>query len=291
MPEVSGEGHGVGFVGHAETQGLVRGTSRLETGGAVAVRTGEVKGEAEDALDALAGVDVLLSGDFVGSSPLEEAASADVDAFGVFAKDDETNVVESALLERSKALVEKFGGTGVNEEVELEAQAQEDVGGVLIGGDTRVAESAEEDGVKFIAKHFDGAFRESDVFAEELVGAPVELDEFDVAATLGDRGFDDGDGDGSDFFADAITGNDGDAGVGAARPKRGVGHEGDSVERNVERRYVSTGGEGVVTRGVQGESGAPHTQGGVKPPLQGPQDLTQWNRRESGAKAPHSIAK
>jgi len=123
LPEVSGEGHGVRFVGHAETQRLVRGTSRLETGGAVGVGAGEVKGEAEDALDALARVEVLLSGDFVGSSLLEEAARADVDAFGVFSKDDETNVVESALFERRKALVEKFAGTGVDEEVELEAQA------------------------------------------------------------------------------------------------------------------------------------------------------------------------
>jgi len=105
---------------------------------------------------------------------------------------------------------------------------------VLVRRDTGVAESSEEDGVKFIAKHFDGAFRESDVVAEELVGAPVEFDEFDVAAMPGDCGFDGGDGDGSDFFADAVTGNDGDAGAGTARPKRGVGHEGDSVERNVE---------------------------------------------------------
>ena len=61
------------------------------------VGAGVVEGVAEDALDAFAGVDVFLDGDFVGSSLLEEATDADVDAFGVFAEDHQANVVGDAV--------------------------------------------------------------------------------------------------------------------------------------------------------------------------------------------------
>ena len=121
--------------------------------------------------------------------------------------------------------MEKFGGTGVDVEVEFEAQTEEDVGGVLVGGDARIAESAKEDGVEFVAKHFDSAFGERDFFAEIFVGAPIEVDEFDGAIAFGGGGFDELDGDGSDFFADAVAGDDGDAGFGTAGTERGVGHE------------------------------------------------------------------
>ncbi len=53
---------------------------------------GVIEGMAEDALDAFAGVDVFLDSDLVGSSLLEEAANADIDAFGVFAEDHEVHV-------------------------------------------------------------------------------------------------------------------------------------------------------------------------------------------------------
>lgn len=183
-----------------------------------------LEGVADDALDAFAGVDVFLSGDFVGSSLFEEAAGTDVDAFGVFAKDDEANVVADAIFEWSEALVEKLGGAGVHEKIEFEAQAEEDISGMLIGGDARIAESAEEDGVEFVLEHFDGTFRERDFFAEIFVGGPVEFDEFDAAVMFRGGGLDGSNADGSDFFADAVAGNDGDAGVGTAGAERGGGH-------------------------------------------------------------------
>jgi hypothetical protein len=51
-----------------------------------------------------------------------------------------------------------------------------------------------------------------------------------VAVTLGDGGLDDLDSDGSDFFADAVAGNDGDAGVGTAFAEWDAGH-GDEDSR------------------------------------------------------------
>jgi hypothetical protein len=62
------------------------------------------------------------------------------------------------------------------------------------------------------------------MFAKVFIGGPVEFDELDGAMMCGRRGFHGGNTDGCDFFADAITGNDGDADVGTARTERSGGH-------------------------------------------------------------------
>ena len=249
LPEVAGVGHGVGFVGHAEAERLGSGACRLEAGATCGVLAGVVEGVTDDALDAFAGVHVFLGGDFVGSSFLEEAAHADVEAFGVFAEDDELDVVGGDVAERGVARVEKFGGAGVDEEIEFEAKAEEDVGGVLVGGDAWIAEGAEEDGVEFVAQHFDGAGRKSDIFAEKFVGAPVEVDEFEGAIVFGRGGLNGFDGDGRDFLADAVAGNDGDAGVGTAVAEGDVGHVCGSG--GMVKGYVSTGGGRLSVIGNQ----------------------------------------
>jgi len=56
---------------------------------------------------------------------------------------------------------------------------------------------------------------------------------------LGGGGFDDFDGDGSDLFADAIAGNDGDARIGTAVAEWDVGH-GMEPPGKIQRNYVST---------------------------------------------------
>ena len=99
---------------------------------------------------------------------------------------------------------------------------------MLVGGDAGIAEGAEEDGVKIVAEHFDGAGGEGDVFTEEFIGAPVEVDELDEAIAFGRGGLDGFDGDWSDFLAYAVTGDDGDAGVGTAVAAGNVGHDCDS---------------------------------------------------------------
>ena len=120
--------------------------------------------------------------------------------------------------------MKEFGGAGVDEEVELEAQAEEDVGGVLVGGDAGIAERAEEDGVEFVSEHFDGAGRKGDVFAEKFIGAPVEVDELKWAFVFGGGGLNGFDGDGRDFLADAVARDDSNAGVGTAVAEGDVGH-------------------------------------------------------------------
>jgi len=215
---------------------------RLEAGATAEVRASEVEGVADDALDAFARVDILLEGDLVGGALLKEAADTDVEAFGVLAEDHEVDVGEGAVAERGEARMEKFGGAGVDVEVELETQAEEDVGGVPVGRHPGIAEGAKEDGVKFVAEYFDGAFGEGDVFAEVLVGTPVELDEFEGAVAPGGGGADHLDGHGGHFPADAVARNNGDAGFGTAVAERDVGH-GWSLGLWSER-YVSTSAAG-----------------------------------------------
>ena len=135
--------------------------------------------------------------------------------------------------------MEKLGGAGVDVEVEFEAQAEENVSGVLVGGDAGIAERTKEDGIEFVAEHFDGSFGEGDFFAEEFVGAPVEFHELDVVMAAGGGGFDNVDGDGRDFFADAVTGDDSDARVRTAFAKGDIGHEcasGDLAQRGTLAR-------------------------------------------------------
>ena len=76
-----------------------------------------------DALNTFAGVDVFLDGDFVGSVLFIETAHPDVEPFGVFPEDHEPDIVGGHVAQRGVARVQKLGGAGVDEQVQLEAQA------------------------------------------------------------------------------------------------------------------------------------------------------------------------
>ena len=99
---------------------------------------------------------------------------------------------------------------------------------MLVGRNAWIAKCAEEDGVEFVAEHFDGAGRKSDIFAEKFVGAPIEVDELEGTIVFCSSGLDCFDGYRRDFFADAVAGDDGDAGVGTAVAEGDVGHVCDS---------------------------------------------------------------
>jgi hypothetical protein len=66
-----------------------------------------VEGEVNDALHALARVDVFLRGDFVGRAHLEVAAHVHVHAFGVLADDGEVDVVGRGVFQRAERGVEQ----------------------------------------------------------------------------------------------------------------------------------------------------------------------------------------
>ena len=137
---------------------------------------------ANDALNALARVHVFLQGDFIGCVFLENAADADVQAFGIFAEHHEIDVARRAIAQRSERSIQQFHGPGVDVEIELEAQAEQNVGGVFVAGHTRIAHRAEQDGVKFVAQHLLAAFGQRCSIAQIAVGAPVNFGEFEFAA-------------------------------------------------------------------------------------------------------------
>ena len=61
-----------------------------------------VEGEADNALDALARVDVFLRGELVGCAELEDAAHVHVNAFGVLTNDREIDVAGRGILQRAE---------------------------------------------------------------------------------------------------------------------------------------------------------------------------------------------
>src|SRR2546426_3314115 len=108
LPEVVREGHGIGFVAHAD---------RLQ-----AILAGIFERVTNDALDPFAGVDVLLNGNLVRSAFLEKPANTHVKALGVLAEDHQANIFFSAIAQGRQPVVEQFDGPSVNVQVELEAQ-------------------------------------------------------------------------------------------------------------------------------------------------------------------------
>ena len=122
-----------------------------------------------------------------------------------------------AIAQGRQTVMEQFNRASVDVQVELEAQAEKNVGGVLIRGHARVAEGAKEDGVEFLPEHLDGAGRERHAVAKIFVGAPIEFDKLDGPLERGAEHFDSF---GDDFFADAVAGNDGNARGRAATAQR-----------------------------------------------------------------------
>ena len=126
--------HGVALVGHAQP--------------GQAARPGELEGMADDALDALPGVDLLLNRHFVLGARLEAAADAGVEPLGVLPEHHEVDVGRAAPLQRAQPLVQQRDRPVVDVQIELEAGAQQDVAGMTVVGNPWVAERADEDGVE-----------------------------------------------------------------------------------------------------------------------------------------------
>ena len=178
--------------------------------------SGVLKGEANDALHALARVDVLLRRDLVRRAHLEVAAHVHVHAFGVLADDGEVNVVGRRVLQRTERSVEQADRAHVGVKVHLEAHAQQDFLGMDVAGDAWIAEGTDEDGVEIARQHVEAVGGDGGAVDEIAVGAPVEDSELDSRAA----GADYFQGVRNNFLADAISGNNCDAFVGAHDHRR-----------------------------------------------------------------------
>ena len=114
LPERVALRHGVALVRHAHRR-AARWPPRCSNA------------RADDAVDALVGVDLFLDRDFVRRPGLEPAADAHVDALGVLAEHDEVDVLRAAVLQRAEAIGEQLDRPVVDVEVELEPGAEQDV--------------------------------------------------------------------------------------------------------------------------------------------------------------------
>src|SRR5277367_3021325 len=197
LPQVVPKRQGIGFIGHAYA---------LQ-----AAFFRKLECIANDALDALARVEVLLYGNFVGSSLLEVSTHAHVQAFGVLAKNHEVHVFFSAVFQRSEALVEQHTGPRVDVEIELETQSQQNFRGVNIRGDARITHRTQQNGVEIAPKHYYGVRRQRGAIAQIAVRAPIKFCKRDFPAARRSCSLQNFHSFRNYFFSDAVTRNYGDA--------------------------------------------------------------------------------
>ena len=175
----------------------------------VVALAGELERIANAALAAAAGVEGRLRGDFVGRAFVHEALDAAVEVFGVLADDDEVDVGGAFVAQRRFDAGEQLHGAKVDVLVEAEAEVEQQLAFEDAGGDVGVADGAEEDRVE-LAELVEVVGREGFARFEIAVAAPVEIGEFELdVLELGD-GFQNFDAFGSDFWAGAVSADDGD---------------------------------------------------------------------------------
>ena len=165
------------------------------------------KSVVDDALDPLAGVDVLLDRDLVGRAPLELTTNADVGAFGILAHDDQVD--GSGIAQWRQPGRQQPRRAQVDPEVQLETQAQQQTSGILRVFDSRVADSAQVDGIDQLqlAEHRVGQDLPS---AQVAIRAQVIGDEIQVGPGCGCDRLQDPDSLGDDLGANAVARDDGD---------------------------------------------------------------------------------
>ena len=143
------------------------------------VRPGPLERRPDDALDPRRRIDLL--GDVVVP---RDAAASEVYAFRVLAKDDEVDATVVAA-QRREIGVEQPHWAEIDVQVELEAQAEQNVAGVLVPGDSGVADRPEEDRVHVVAQVVERRFRERLARREIMIGAVGEALEIQPESVLG----------------------------------------------------------------------------------------------------------
>ena len=171
---------------------------------------GKLEGVADDALHTLARVHVLLNRHLVGRALLEITAHAHVQAFGVFAEHHEIHVRFGFVLEWTELAVGEFHRSVVDVQIELEAQAQQDVAGVRHVRHARIAQRADVHGVVILAKIRHLLLGHGGAVPQVPLGAVIKV--FDVQREILYlfEAFQDFHGFARHVDADAVAGNDRD---------------------------------------------------------------------------------
>ena len=166
---------------------------------------------ADDALDSLAGVDVFLNRDFVGSALFENAAGIGVNPLRVFADHDKIHILRLDAFQRAQRRIEQAHWAHVGVKIHFEAHAEQNFFGVDIGFHARIAEGAGQNGIEIAVEHGESVGRDGHSVAEIAIGAPVEFAYFDVRTGRPDRFESLGDY----LLPNSISGNHGDAFLGS----------------------------------------------------------------------------
>jgi hypothetical protein len=177
--------HGVRLVHHAEPA------------------AGPAKPLLQDPADAVVRVQVLLNRDLVLGAAAEAAAHPDVEALGVLAHDEQVDTTPGRVPKRTQAVVVEAGRPQVHIEVELEAQAEEHLGGIADVGNARIADGSEKDGVG-LGDGLEGGFRHGGLPSQHRRRADLELLELVVQPRRPDYPH----GLGDDLQAGQVTGDD-----------------------------------------------------------------------------------
>src|ERR1700674_4621216 len=198
LPKPSRMGHGVGLVTHEHA--LARAAIELR------VAFGVFEGIADYAFHALASIDVLLHRDLIRCALFEYSSRIGVNALGIFANHHEVDVLGLDAFEGAQRGIEQAHWTHVSVEIHFEAHAQQDLFGMNIRGDARIAEGAPQDSIEVALQHGEAVGWDGDAVCQIAVSAPIKLGCFDIRA----GGSNDLDRFRDDFFPDAVSGNNGD---------------------------------------------------------------------------------
>jgi hypothetical protein len=205
LPDVVGVPQGVRLVRHRDLLASV-GLRVLERG-------------ADDPLDALPRVHVLLDADLVRRPLLEDPAHAGIEPFGVLAEDHEVHVLPVVVPERAEPLGEAAHRAHVRVEVHREARAEQDLRGVLHVRHAGVSERPHEDRVEA------GPGRKSALGKrlprlQEPLGAVIEALKRDAESKHLRCGFEHLDGFRRHVDPDAVAGHHREASIHAASSRR-----------------------------------------------------------------------
>jgi hypothetical protein len=190
--------HGIRFVAHEHAAAR----RAIEFGVLLAI----IKCVANDALNALTGIDVFLDRDFIGSSLLEDSARIGVDALRVLADHNKIHVLGLNAFQRTERFVQQTHRAHVRVKVHLEAHAEQDLFGMDVGLDSGITEGSGHDRIEIARQHGEAIGRNGRAVAEIAVGAPIELAHLDV----GSRCLDDLESLWDNLLANPVTGDDGD---------------------------------------------------------------------------------
>ncbi len=169
-------------------------------------RAGEVEGELEDAVDALAGEDRLLNGHLVVGALEHAAADRAVLALGVLAHDPEVDLARLAVGERRRHAFEQAHGTQVHVLVEVAADRDQQAPQRDVIGHARPAHGAEEDALESL-QGFHAVVRHHLAGLHQPIARPVEIGELELEVEAPRGGFQNLHAFRQNFLTDSVTRN------------------------------------------------------------------------------------